>query len=206
MNSENPQKEIGHEVRTLGKMLGRRVAAVMQQNVPSDLTFMHMAILDYLYENRGHDIFQKDIERQFALARSSVTSILQLMEKNGYIQRVNDSRDARLKKILLTEKAESISRENYRAVHEQIESSLRTGLTSAELDTFFHCIDQMKRNLLNSGSPCLASESDMRRNPVFRKEAADIHRDAACPASAAIPAETRGMRFSSSHRQEDRCE
>lgn len=161
MNSENPEKEIGHEVRTLSNMLGRRVAAVLQENVPSDLTFMHMAILDYLYRSRNREIYQKDIERHFSLARSSVTSILQLMEKNGYIRRESVSRDARLKKILLTEKAEGISRENYMTVHGKIESSLRSGLSEEELGTFFHCIDQMKQNLMNSDYPYLMPESEI---------------------------------------------
>ena len=33
-------------------------------------------------------VFQRDIEREFSITRSTVTNILQLMERKGYIQRV----------------------------------------------------------------------------------------------------------------------
>mgnify|MGYP000774081076 FL=1 len=48
-------------------------------------------------------MFQRDIEREFSITRSTVTNILQLMERKGYIQRLNVPQDARLKQLVLTE-------------------------------------------------------------------------------------------------------
>ena len=59
-------------------------------------------IIGYLYQNRDKEVFQRDIQEQFSIRRSTVTGILQLMEKNGLITRSSVERDARLKKLELT--------------------------------------------------------------------------------------------------------
>lgn len=51
------------------------------------LTLMHGWIIAYLYDHRDEDVYQKDIENAFSIARSTVTSILKLMEKKNYITR-----------------------------------------------------------------------------------------------------------------------
>ena len=65
-----------------------------------ELTAMHGWILGYLCRNEHKDIFQKDIEAEFKICRSTVTNILKLMEKKGYIKRESVPYDARLKKPL----------------------------------------------------------------------------------------------------------
>ena len=60
-------------------------------------------IMRYLYENRKKDIFQKDIEKFFSIGRSTVTNIIQILEKKGYVRRESVEYDARLKKVILTE-------------------------------------------------------------------------------------------------------
>ena len=86
-------------------------------------------VLHYLLgQPREQEIFQKDLEEEFNLRRSSATGILQLMEKNGYIERVPVEYDARLKKIVVLPKGLEASA----AVDEDIryvESKLQDGLT-----------------------------------------------------------------------------
>ena len=60
-------------------------------------------IIGYLYRHRDEPVFQRDIEREFSITRSTVTNILQLMERKGYIQRLSVPQDARLKQLVLTE-------------------------------------------------------------------------------------------------------
>ena len=45
------------------------------------------------------DTFQKDIESEFSINRSTTSEMLKLMCKKGMIQRVPVAHDARLKKI-----------------------------------------------------------------------------------------------------------
>ena len=67
------------------------------------LTSIQSRIIRFLYlESQKRDVYQKDIEEEFNIRRSSVTSVLQLLEKKGYIKRVSVKDDKRLKKIILT--------------------------------------------------------------------------------------------------------
>ena len=99
---------IGRKIIILSKRIHRRL-----DNGTSKygITGVQSRILGFIYHNsEKRDIFQKDIEEELDIRRSSVTSVLQLMEKNGYIERVSVSKDARLKKIILTEKGIEIQR------------------------------------------------------------------------------------------------
>ena len=74
-----------------------------------DLTTMQKHVLKFiLLETMHRDLYQKDIEEEFQIRKPTVTGILKLMEKNGYIYRESAKQDARLKQIIPTEKAEKI--------------------------------------------------------------------------------------------------
>jgi DNA-binding MarR family transcriptional regulator len=59
----------------------------MLQNSEGQLTIMQNWIIGFLDMNEGKEIFQKDIEAEFNIRRSTATGILKLMEKNGFINR-----------------------------------------------------------------------------------------------------------------------
>ena len=54
------------------------------------------------------DVYQKDIEEEFRIRKSTVTGILKLLEKNGFIRRESVPQDARLKRIVPTARAEAL--------------------------------------------------------------------------------------------------
>ena len=79
---------LGYEVKTLDNLFFRNLMSYeIANNHMDEITVMHGWILAFLYENEGKDIFQKDIETEFSIARSTVTCIVKLMEKKGYIKR-----------------------------------------------------------------------------------------------------------------------
>ena len=61
-------------------------------------------IIGYLYRHSDEDVFQKDLEAEFQMARSTASGILQSMEKKQLIIRESIPRDARLKRLVLTPK------------------------------------------------------------------------------------------------------
>ena len=98
---------------------------------------------------RTGEFFRRIWRKRFNLRRSSATGILQLMEKNGYIERVPVEYDARLKKIVVLPKGLEASA----AVDEDIryvESKLQDGLTEEELEIFRRAAKKMLRNLQQS--------------------------------------------------------
>ena len=98
------EEKIGFEIRRLDHMLGRNMQAHVRAAGIDEVTLMHGWIIRYLYTNQDKDVFQKDIEQYFSIGRSTVTNIIQLMERKGYIARESVEHDARLKKVVLTEK------------------------------------------------------------------------------------------------------
>ena len=99
-----------------------------------------------MYENRGRDVFQRDIEKAFSISRSTVTVTLQLMEKNGLICRESVAQDARLKRIVLTQKAVDL----HRQIEEDIsgfEEMLAQGIPDEDQETFLRVAQKMRENL-----------------------------------------------------------
>lgn len=76
------------------------INSVLSTNEIGSIT--QVATMGYLYLHQDKSVFQKDLESQFKLRRSTVSSMLQTLEKKGYLRRNPVDYDARLKQITLT--------------------------------------------------------------------------------------------------------
>ena len=74
-----PERSIGYEVKTLNNLIFRDLLSVSSRKGLDELTMMHGWIIGYLYHNRDQDIFQKNLEAEFCISRSTVTNILKLI-------------------------------------------------------------------------------------------------------------------------------
>lgn len=137
---------VGPVIHKMDKMLSRNMAAKMRAAGIDELTLMHGWIIRYLYERQEEEVFQKDIEKFFSIGRSTVTNIIQLMERNGYIARESVPGDARLKKVRLTNKGIT-SHEMLEALINRLDGELVQGITEEELDTFYTVMNKIKGNL-----------------------------------------------------------
>jgi DNA-binding MarR family transcriptional regulator len=68
------------------------------------------------------------------------------MEKKGLIERHSVPHDARLKKLILTERARKVS-ELMIEDATQMEEKITRGFTSEELEYLLNCIQRMKNNI-----------------------------------------------------------
>ena len=140
---------IGKEIRMLSNRIKRAIDESGCGLQAEDLTAIQGYILGFLQHNLDRDIYQRDIEREFRIRRSTATGILQNMEKNGYITRAPVEHDGRLKKLCLTEKAERRHDEIHRNI-ENIERQLRKGISQEEIETFLAIVGRMAENLEKS--------------------------------------------------------
>ena len=140
---------IGKEIRMLSNRIKRAIDESGCGPQAEDLTAIQGYILGFLQHNRDRDIYQRDVEREFRIRRSTATGILQNMEKNGYITRAPVEHDGRLKKLCLTEKAERRHDEIHRNI-ENIERQLRKGISQEEIETFLAIVGRMAENLEKS--------------------------------------------------------
>ncbi|MCR4723349.1 MAG: MarR family winged helix-turn-helix transcriptional regulator [Eubacteriales bacterium] len=152
--------------RTLGiaaRMLNNIVSRYIDKGTEAirkeyNITPMHGYIIAYLAHNDDHDIYQKEIEEKFFIRSSTVTSMIKLMEKNGLITRESVEQDARLKKIVLTDKAKDMQSKINKAMYDT-DNELTGILTKEELDTFFEVIEKIKNKIQKGRSTDNISEN-----------------------------------------------
>ncbi|MFQ6793297.1 MarR family transcriptional regulator [Thomasclavelia sp.] len=140
------EKRIGVEIKTLANLIGRHLNEISCSNVGSNLTGPQGLFLCYLYEHQDKDIFQKDLEASFNIRRSSATGLLRCLEDNGFIKRESVDYDARLKKIILTQKAFEFKDLLEKHIY-QMEQTLTKNLEPEEIDEFIRIIGKIKKNL-----------------------------------------------------------
>ncbi len=140
------KKRIGFELSHCSRLIRRYMDANALKSYIDEMTGTHGWALRYFHQNLNNDVFQKDFEKKFDIRRSTASNILSLMEKNGLITRESVPHDARLKKIVLTQKAID--------VHQQVEDAfckmeedIAKGISDEELDAFFKTLEKIKSNI-----------------------------------------------------------
>lgn len=137
---------IGREIRSLNNLIRRYFDSSPYRNEVEAATENNGWIIGFLAQNAQKDVYQKDIEAHFTITRSTASRVLSLMVRKGLVQRQAVSQDARLKKIVLTEKAWKIER-LMREDLEQMEQTLLQGFTEDEIHTLSAWLQRMKENI-----------------------------------------------------------
>ncbi len=140
------EKNISFNIRRLSNYIKRDIeknSACGKIDLPKGVNGW---AIGYFYDNRDKEIFQRDFENRFSIRRSTASNILKKMEQNGFIERVSVESDARLKKIILTEKAIKIHHDIMNNINDR-EQRLRKGFSESEIESFLSMIDRFVSNL-----------------------------------------------------------
>lgn len=137
---------VGYEIHRLDNAIKRRIDSRLKEEGLDEATLNNGWILKYLYDNREKEIYQKDIEKHFNIGRSTVTGIIQMMEKNELICRVAVENDARLKRVILLPKGEEIHKMIGRAIFDTNRQIIE-GVTPEELDALFGVLNKIRTNI-----------------------------------------------------------
>ena len=134
------------ELKSIVNSICRKMVLQPCNKEANNLTTMQVWIIHYLFDNQDRDIFQRDLEVDFNIRRSTVSGILQILERKGYISRQSVTHDARLKKITLTEEAIYL----YRDILQQIyimEHKMTENISDEEWIDFYKVLEKIKKNL-----------------------------------------------------------
>ena len=142
---EEAELRIGVEVHKADRVIGRCLSNRVKAAGIDEVTIVHGWVIRYLYERRSEDVFQKDLEQHFSVGRSSVTNTIKLMEKKGFICRESVTRDARLKKVSLTDKGIQ-THEEMTKITEQMDDFLLRGVGKEDLKIFLGVIRKIREN------------------------------------------------------------
>lgn len=145
-----PPNYVGARLRFLTHAFTRTHLRIAREMGEEELSMVNGHLIGFLYRNRGREVYQRDLEEELRITRSSVTSLVKHMERKGYIARESVEADARLKRITLTEKG-AASFEHTMAAIEQTEALAVQGLTPERLSEFFAVCDIIENNLRKEG-------------------------------------------------------
>lgn len=145
----NINDQAGFEIHRTAHMMTRKLEARVKAAGIDEVTLTHGWIIRFLYENREKDIYQKDIEKYFLVGRSTVTNSIKLMEKKGLVRREFVERDARLKKVLLTEKGIH-AHETIESMIGELNSELLEGIEEKEAEIFLKVIRRIREGIEKS--------------------------------------------------------
>ena len=134
------------QIRRVSNLIFRKINQFSRANGVEQGTPMHGWIVEYLYAHRDAPVFQRDIEREFSITRSTVTNILQLMERKGYIERQSVPQDARLKMLVLTEKGRELHEKTMLSLH-QTDKFVAGLLTEEENAELLRLLNKLKEGL-----------------------------------------------------------
>ena len=156
---EEQLKEIhmGRLIQVLSHQMKRKSCVNSMIN-DDGLTAMQKHVLKFLLLETLHKVvYQKDIEEEFQIRKSTATGMLQLLEKNGFIVRESEKKDARLKRIIPTKKAEAL-RPSILAHIRQSETQLTTDISEADVLTCKKVLYQMLYNVSEHKEVCKKNE------------------------------------------------
>ena len=146
-DEKSTNMHMGRLIQMLSHQMKRKNCIVAMIDGDS-LTVMQKHILKFiLLETLHREIYQKDIEEEFQIRKSTVTGYVQLMEKNGYLTRKSVKGDARKKRLVPTEKAEGLRQ----AILEDIklsEKRMEKGIPEEDVITCKHVLYQVLQNLI----------------------------------------------------------
>lgn len=137
------------------------------QNEVGPKSQLQGGILGYLYHHE-EPVYQRDLEREFRISRATATNTLQVMERDRLIVRKAEERDARLKRIQMTDEA--------RRGHMQMEAHMDTmerwlveGLSDSEVEELRRLLGILMGNMVERaseyGEPGEASAEELPEAP-----------------------------------------
>ncbi len=158
-NDEKSMDECSHFGRAINRLSGI-IRYTLNARLAANGVFLtgeQCRLLGYLKrrENDGECIYQRDIEREFGVKRSTVSSILANLEKSGYITRSSDPEDGRIKIVTRTEKGKSIDMVMSENI-ELMEREITRGMSEEEQQLFLGFLKRAAENIINE------KESDSR--------------------------------------------
>lgn len=142
MNDESyPMREMVNLNCVWHRVIERRMADL-------GLTSIQSRMLGYLYfQTRNQKkVFQRELEEEFKIRKSSVTSVIQMLEKKGLIRRTGVPGDARKKELVLTEQGIAVQ-ETVLERLDRLEEMVNGALSLEERKLWFSCIRKIEDRL-----------------------------------------------------------
>lgn len=140
------QRKLAKELHRLDIAVGRKLHQESDVKQLEDVTCTNLRIIRFLNEHSDREVYQRDLEKEFGITRSTASRVLMLMEQKGLVERHGVRHDARLKKLVLTEKSQQLS-EMMLERSAKLDELLMKGFTDEEKAQLESFIERMTNNI-----------------------------------------------------------
>lgn len=141
-------KDIGKHLAQLNNLIHREISKneSAKNDASPEISRASSGILIYLSVHKDAPVYQRDLEKEFTVRRSTMSKVLSLLESKGLIVRVNVNSDKRLRKIELTDKAALLT-DKLKANAVALEQKMTSGISEKELLAFKSTLIKITNNL-----------------------------------------------------------
>jgi DNA-binding MarR family transcriptional regulator len=119
---------------------------------PHGITGKQGLVLSYLLFNPAQQFTQRDLERKFNLRSSTINSVLNYLEKGGFLKRTVSDEDGRAKIVTATEKGNQMLEIILQLFQEESEMIIK-GFTPAEQKQFQGYLYRVMANIGEGNTP-----------------------------------------------------
>ena len=138
------KKSLIHEIKVIDGDIFRAICnRYKRMNV--DITPMHAKIIMTIYRSR-EPLCQKDLEETMSCNKSTMSSIVSTMEKNGLVHRHTSEQDSRINYLVLTEKGLDMA-EFLKKDRRLMDNVMVEGISDEECIVFSQIVDKIRKNL-----------------------------------------------------------
>lgn len=124
--------DIGFYLRKLNNHIQKHIYSLYSRRENNECSLSNLLVIDYLMDNIDRDIYQKDIEAEFAINRATASKMLTLMEEKKFILRSSSAEDGRLKKIEVLPEGAKL-RKICESIKKEMEQELTASLSEEEV-------------------------------------------------------------------------
>ncbi|MBR6071742.1 MAG: MarR family transcriptional regulator [Acholeplasmatales bacterium] len=140
------REDIGKRINCLSTKIKREISNLDSISKLDNVSGANSFIMLYIYKNSDKNIYQKDIENEFGITRSTASNIISLMEKKNFVIRENVDSDLRLKRLVLSSEAIKYC-EDFLNDLKSLNLDLCDGISDEELSNFIITLSKIESNL-----------------------------------------------------------
>ena len=101
---DHEKEPIGHALHVLDTTMRRYIDTYSHKKEHENLTGTNTWVIQFIADHKDGPVYLRDIERRFGITRSTASKVVDMLVRNGFVERHTGETDARLRRLTLTEK------------------------------------------------------------------------------------------------------
>ena len=130
---DHEKEPIGHALHVLDTTMRRYIDTYSHKKEHENLTGTNTWVIQFIADHKDGPVYLRDIERRFGITRSTASKVVDMLVRNGFVERHTGETENLLADI--------------RADHEAMEAVLTKGFTQNEKETMLTYLRRAKINV-----------------------------------------------------------